>query len=185
MIKLGQVSFLFIMFVYENSQIPTLKFTKAELVYALAVLLNDLPPTDNSTELELVELRFYLNRIRERVRAACVDGTLERAMPMQKELKPKQAAKKPTPSIPKIEDLRRQFPNLTDEELNEAIGKMREAAEKAAVEQANADDNINEAMEKVVKGPRQREVDSGQLSSEEETQKSMDAKKFAMLLGSY
>ena len=65
-------------FVPVDSVIPSLIFTKAELVYALTQLLDNIPNTDNSTRIEMVELRHYLNLIKDRVLLALADGTIRR-----------------------------------------------------------------------------------------------------------
>ena len=70
------------MFNYSSSEtvIPTLSFTKAELIYAVSVLLEEIPDTDNSTRIEMVEVRHYLNQIKDKVSMALTDGAIGRAM---------------------------------------------------------------------------------------------------------
>lgn len=111
--------------------IPTLTFTKAELVYALSVLMSDIPANDNQTRLELVEIRYYLNRIKDRVEQAIADGTIERAMPSLStdEYKATPIIPKAAP-MPSMSELRAKFPTLTAEEIQETIEKAKEHSRK-------------------------------------------------------
>lgn len=116
------------MFAYSSSEtvIPSLVFTKAELVYALMFLMNEIPDTDNSTRIEMVELRHYLTQIKDRVSQALTDGTIRRGMTCSegKPVEDNRKAQKP-PEGPSMADLRRQFPSLTEEEIAEVLDKAR------------------------------------------------------------
>ena len=110
-----------------NYQIPTLTFTKAELVYALSVLMADISPTDNSTRLEMVEVRYYLNKIKDRVEQAAADGTLERAMRLSDERKGEDTTPRlKAAPMPSMAELRERFPNLTEDEIKEVFNRVRE-----------------------------------------------------------
>lgn len=104
--------------------IPSLTFTKAELVYAMTFLMADIPPSDHSTRIEMVELRHYLNQIKDKVALAAVDGTLRGGMAASAaegvEVSPQDEKTAPVPSM---SELRTQFPTLTDEEFNEVVTK--------------------------------------------------------------
>ena len=112
------------MFSYSSSDvvIPSLVFTKAELVYAISVLMAEMPPDDNTTGIEMVEIRHYLNLIKDRVALAASDGTLRRALAASADEtgKDTQQGSKASPA-PSMEDLRREFPNLMDFEIVEVI----------------------------------------------------------------
>lgn len=119
------------MFNYSSSStiIPSLVFTKAELVYAVSILLANIPPTDNETRIEMVELRHYLTLIKDRVAKAAQDGTLKRAMAASS-----QDIGNDTPQttkaaqMPSIDELRLKFPTLSDEEILEVLGNERKEA---------------------------------------------------------
>lgn len=124
------------MFAYASSDtvIPSLTFTKAELVYAVAVLMADLSPLDNSTKIEMVEVRHYLNQIKGKVAQALSDGTIGRAMANPDALPDKDTVPKPKePRMPSMDELRRQFPNLSEEEIKEVLAKAK--AERAKNEE--------------------------------------------------
>lgn len=104
--------------------IPSLTFTKAELVYALAVLTADIPPNDNETKLELVELRFYLNKIKDQIAQAVSDGTLEKFLAPPCGTKDVSQSTKNDSPLPSLDELRHQFPNLSDEEIQEILEKV-------------------------------------------------------------
>jgi hypothetical protein len=129
------------MFAHSSSEtvIPTLTFTKAELVYALSVLMADIPPNDNQTRLELVEIRHYLNQIKDKVAQAVSDGTLERAMPHldKDEHQPPPPEPQAAP-MPSMSELRAKFPTLTEEEIGEVLAKARENSPKEEVSNENS-----------------------------------------------
>ena len=113
-------------FCSSDTVIPSLTFTKAELVYAMTILMADIPPTDHSTRIEMVELRHYLNQIKDKVALAAVDGTLRGGMAASEakgvEVSPQDEKNAPMPSM---SELRAQFPTLTDVEFNEVVSKAR------------------------------------------------------------
>ena len=126
------------MFAYASSDIviPSLTFTKAELVYAVAVLMADLSPLDNSTKIEMVEVRHYLNQIKGKVAQALSDGTIGRAMANPDALPDKDTVPKPQgPRMPSMDELRRRFPNLSEEEIKEVLEKAKAEQEKKAMEE--------------------------------------------------
>lgn len=134
------------MFSYSSHEtvLPSLVFTKAELVYAMSILMADIPPNDNETRIEMVELRHYLTLIKDRVSLASSDGTLKRAMTAS----PQNIGDNTPPILkaapmPSMDELRRQFPSLTDEEIEEAITKAakerkEEEEKRRATETSNA-----------------------------------------------
>lgn len=116
------------MFPYSSSEtvIPTLTFTKAELVYAIAKLLQGVPDTDNSTRIEMVELRHYLNQIKDRVLLALEDGTIGRAMVhSHQESKEDAINQEKRPEPPSMAVLKGQFPNLSEDEIKEVLEKAK------------------------------------------------------------
>lgn len=121
------------MFNYTTSEtvIPTLAFTKAELVYLLKVILKEIPDTDNYNKIEMVEVRHYMNQIKDRVSLALADGTIGWATAHREE-KPEECtpkAEKP-PEGPSMADLKRQFPNLSEDEIKEVLQRAKEERRK-------------------------------------------------------
>lgn len=113
-------------YTYSDAVLPSLTFTKAELVYALSVLMADIPPTDNSTRLELVEIRHYLNQIKDRIALALTDGTIARAMASSKGKPDKDIPPKPQePTMPSMSELKAQFPSLSEAEIKEVLAQAR------------------------------------------------------------
>ena len=115
------------MFNYSSSDsvIPSLVFTKAELVYAVAFLLSELSPADNETRIEMVELRHYLTQIRDKVMQASFDGTLKGVLAASGAETGKDAPPTPkTAPAPSLDELRLKFPSLTDEEIQDVLSKV-------------------------------------------------------------
>ena len=169
-----------------NFQIPSLTFTKAELVYALSVLMGDISPTDNETVIEMVELRFYLNKIKERIALAASNGTLRRAMPhsskKEGECIPSEPEAAEAPSLPSMSELREQFPSLTDEEITEILANAREEREKEEAERKkNEPPPAPEPPSFVVKKALPKE----NPKTPEEEKRRENAKRFAELLGTF
>lgn len=107
--------------------IPSLTFTKAELVYSLAFLLRGIQDTDNSTRIEMVELRHYLNQIKDKIALSITDGTIVRAMTLSDELAlPDMVVKQEKADPPSIEELKARFPNLSETEIQEVIDRARD-----------------------------------------------------------
>ena len=118
------------MFSYSNNieVLPTLTFTRAELVYALTHLLSNINDNDNSTRLEMVELRHYLNLVRNEVEAAARKRELSLgSIPCQRPDNGKDGMKGRQPDMA---ELKKKFPSLTEEEIRAVIAKARQEAEK-------------------------------------------------------
>lgn len=130
------------MFTYISSEtiIPSLSFTKAELAYVLSVLTPDIPVNDNLTRLELVEIRHYLNQIKDIVAKAASDGSLERAIvrPSDNLHKEDVSPKSETAPMPSMSELRAKFPTLTEEEIGEVLAKARENSPKEEASNGNS-----------------------------------------------
>ena len=174
------------MFSYSSQEtvIPSLVFTKAELVYAITQLLNDIPNTDNSTRIEMVELRHYLNLIKDKVLFALADGTIKRDTMLEEEKQ-----EEDTPKVekrlegPSMADLKRQFPTLTEEEIREVLDRARaEQRKKAEEERKNAPPpppSFIANPEEVEEGkPIDKPVLTPQAKKDRE-----NSKKFAQMLG--
>lgn len=170
-----------------NYQIPTLTFTKAELVYALSVLTAEIPPTDNSTLLEMVELRYYLTKIKDRVAQAVADGTIGRAMAL-----PGGGGHDDTPPTPKaapmpsMDELRAKFPTLTDEEIAEVLNKAREEREKEEKERKTKEPPLPPVPSFIAK-PKEDDKPKPPpkpLTKQEEKNRE-NSKKFAKMLGQF
>ena len=127
---------------YSSSEtvIPSLSFTKAELAYLLFVLMKDIPFTNTSNKIELVEVRHYLNQIGEKVLLSTHDGSLKEAIreaiaePKQEAEEKKMAVEQPP--TPNIQDLKAQFPTLSEEEIKEILASAKEERKKKEAEQA-------------------------------------------------
>lgn len=96
--------------------IPSLLFTKAELVYIVTQLTAELPANDNSTQLEMVELRHYCNLIKEQIGSLAKKGLLEAPQPEKTD-----SPAAPRSRLPSMEELRSSFPSLTEAEIREII----------------------------------------------------------------
>ena len=106
--------------------LPSLVFTKAELVYVLTRLTAEIDPNDNDTRLELVEMRHYCTLVKDRIAAAARNGELSFGacgMPKKEEAKSVAA---------RIVEFKKQFPTLTEAEIREIVeNAKRESAETA------------------------------------------------------
>ena len=169
-----------------DAVIPSLTFTKAELVYVLSVLLPGVADTDNSTMIELVEVRHYLNQIQDRVAIALADGTIGRAMAHCTE-KPIEDTPKPgkPPEVPSLADLKRQFPTLSEDEIREVLDKAREEQKRKAEEERK---KAPPAPPSFIAKPIQREpkenVPNHVLTPQEKKNRET-SRKFAQMLGSF
>ena len=114
-------------FVPADSVIPSLLFTKAELVYAVSVVLADLKDTDDHTKIEMVEMRHFLNQIKDKVVMAAHNGELKAPSfhcgQFGKD-EPRQERKPPS-----ISELKVQFPTLSEQEIKEIIDKSQSKEE--------------------------------------------------------
>ena len=171
--------------VLSDTTIPSLTFTKAELVYALSVLMPDIPANDNHTLLELVELRFYLNRIKEKVAQAASNGMLERAMPL-----PDNEVCKDTPPEPKaapmptMSELRTRFPTLSEEEIQEVLEKAKENSINGKEVSNKNPIHLTPTYSFIVKPRNDEKSESSPiLLTKQDIKNREQAKKFSQLLG--
>ena len=133
------------MFEYSTSDtvIPTLSFTKAELAYAIFVLMKDLSVTDTTTKIEMVEVRHYLNQIGDKVLMSTHDGSLKNSISESIGLETKKEdgnLKEEKNKMPSIEELKKQFPTLSEEEIKEVLNTVRIEQQIAAKEGEKKDD---------------------------------------------
>ena len=169
-----------------DAVIPSLTFTKAELVYVLSTLLTDVADTDNSTRIALVEVRHYLNQIQDRVSLALSDGTIGRAMVHFSE-KPIGDTKKQEkqPELPSMADLKRRFPTLSEDEIREVLDKAREEQKrKEEEERKNAPPPPPSFIAKPIK-EEQKEPIMQPILTPQEKKNMENSKKFAQLLGAF
>lgn len=111
--------------------LPSLTFTKAELVYALTRLLKDVDNNDNSTKIELVELRHYLNLIKDDISSAAIRRELSLGKQSPTPTAPPTVVKEePKKPIPSMAELKKQFPSLAEDEIKSIIANVRREAEK-------------------------------------------------------
>lgn len=174
--------------------LPSLTFTKAELVYALAVLMADIPANDNQTRLELVEIRHYLNQIKDKVQQAVSDGTLERAMPIPGDGAGKDTPPNPKPApMPSMSELRAKFPTLSEKEIREVLeNAKKERLNESSSKKEPIDDASPPPYSSFIAKPKPKATatDSAQspkfspppLSKSEEKQRE-NSRKFAEMLG--
>ncbi|MBO6031948.1 MAG: hypothetical protein J6Q22_10945 [Prevotella sp.] len=117
---------------YSDDIIPTLTFTKAELVYIVSVILSDLKPTDDHTKIEMVELRHYVNKIRDKVVLAAHQGTLKEQTFGTEEPKEEKKKEEEKKKLPSIKELKEKFPTLAESEIEEIIRNAKERFENNA-----------------------------------------------------
>lgn len=179
------------MFAYSSHEeiIPSLVFTKAELIYVVSVLLNSIEDTDNKTRIELVEIRHYLNQIRDRITSALYDGTISKALfhndgnntpnLHEKEL---QVGKD---SVPSMKELKEKFPNLSEYEIKEIIDKVREEKKNKDEEYRTKKDSLSSPPSFIAKPMQVRESKDLPMShlSPKEEKDITNSRKFAQLLG--
>ena len=108
--------------------------TKAELVYIVTVILANLKPTDDHTKIEMVELRHYMNQIRDKVVLAAHAGELKEPSSRTPANKEDNANER----LPSMKELKEKFPNLTEVEIAEIIVNAK--AEMDAKSQDDGDD---------------------------------------------
>ena len=145
------------MYEYSDShnQISSLTFTKAELTYLLFVLMKDVPITNTSTTIEMIELRHYLNQIKKEITHSTFNGGLYQAVAESinaTSSKPlKNAPTSPlsrndtnthTHSLPSLEALKQQFPTLSEEEIKEVLENARIEQQKKAEEEQKKNPTI-------------------------------------------
>lgn len=169
-----------------DAVIPSLTFTKAELVYVLSTLLTEVADTDNSTRIELVEIRHYLNQIQDRVALALSDGTIGRAMAHCSE-EPIGETQNPErqPEVPSLADLKRRFPTLSEDEIREVLDKAREEQKRKAEDERK---NAPPAPPSFIAGPmkvEQTEPTMQPILTPQEKKNMENSKKFAQMLGAF
>ena len=122
------------MFAYSSSEtiIPSLTFTKAELAYTLFVLLKDIPFTNNSDKIELVEVRHFINQIKNKVLLSTHDGSLRNAIADSVGMEvsdvneePNKEKEETKASLPSIKELKEKFPTLSEEEIRDILERER------------------------------------------------------------
>ena len=174
------------MFDYSTSEtvIPTLVFTKAELVYLLKVILKEIPDTDNYNKIEMVEVRHYMNQIKDRVSLALADGTIgSHTTHLEKKMEECTTKAEKPPEGPSIAELKRQFPTLSEAEIEEVLQSAKE--ERRKEEEKTKKENppppppvfMQRPIEDTEDGVMQPVVSIKQRIDKEET------KKFFQLLG--
>lgn len=160
--------------------LPSLTFTKAELVYALVFLMSDMSNRDNSTRIEMVELRHYLNQVKGQILQAIRDGALDKGLPNV----PKKTEK--VSSIPSMTELRGKFPNLSDDEILEILLSVKKEQEEKRLAEAEKEVPVPEFIVRdppaEMKGYSNEKVSSGEKMSKKEKDRE-NARKFASLLG--
>ena len=146
--------------------IPTLKFTKAELVYIVQKLTADLSTRDNATLLEMVELRHYCNLIKKEINDSAKKGELD----IIQKPKEKCHAKDPNSRPITQEQLQKEFPSLTLEEIKDIL------------ETARHEEGHENTTQKV-QAPPKFYTKQEQIETKEEKEKAENARKFESLLG--
>lgn len=150
----------------DEAVIPTLKFTKAELVYIVQKLTADLSTRDNTTTLEMVELRHYCNLIKKDIDESAKKGELDIIS------KPKGSpfTKDPNSKPITFEQLQKEFPSLTAEEIRDILDTARQEQKK-------------EKTSRKVQEPPKFYTKQEQTQTKEEKEKAENARKFESLLG--
>ena len=167
-----------------DTVIPSLTFTKAELVYVLGILLKDVDAIDNSTQIEMVEVRHYMNQIKDRVNMAIADGTVKRVLAHSETKAMDDAPTKPQePVAPSMAELRQKFPNLTEEEIRDILERARaEQRKKAEEERKNAPPPPPSFIAKPEEAEEGKPIDKPVLTPQAKKDRE-NSKKFAQMLG--
>ena len=177
------------MFTYSSSEavIPSLTFTKAELLYAISCLLKDIPDNDNSTKIEMVEVRHYLNLNQGEVSKALSEGTISRPLEHSEDKKVESTdTETEAATMPSMGDLKRQFPNLSEEEIKEIIEKARIERESHKEEKEIKSPTLPQPPSFVAKPIEESENPiMKQKLSPKELKDIENSKKFASMLGSF
>lgn len=167
--------------------IPSLTFTKAELAYVLFILLKDIPLTNTSSKIELVEARHYLNQIGEKVLLSTHDGTLRQAIVDAPGTLPRTEKPQPLKSQdePSLEELKAQFPSLSESEIQEILAsaksdRIRKEEEKPVPEEPPLPYLIDSHSAEPSQSNEKRSVRMGDEEQDKET-----SKRFASLLGAF
>lgn len=113
--------------------LPSLIFTKAELVHIVTNLLTQIDDNDNETRLEMVEMRHYCNEIKAEIAALAASRALsckvDKDLPIKEE-KPVETPSTPSPKpIPTLTELHKQFPTLSLAEIKDILAKAKEEQE--------------------------------------------------------
>lgn len=119
------------MFAYssDTSVIPSLSFSKAELLYATLFLLKDISNSDTSTQIEMVEMRHYLNQIKDKVLLAAYNGSLN-DIGIETPREPTKATEAKKTAIPPMSELKARFPTLSEDEIREIFEKAQKDRDK-------------------------------------------------------
>lgn len=163
------------MFSFTTSEtiIPTLKFTKAELLYVATHMMQEVDIKDQESVIDMVEARYYLNRIRSEVSQAIYKGVLEGGVEVHKGNK-----KTPQkPHLPSVSELSKQFPYLTEKEILEIIS----AAETQDTPQNGVE--IETPLPQIVKEDIYEEEPQTGAAYEKKQRDKENSTKFATLLG--
>ena len=176
------------MFNYSSSDavIPSLVFTKAELVYAISVLTANISPDDNSTGIEMVEIRHYLNLIKDRVALAASDGTLRKVVVATADETGNDTKSGGGIALaPSMDELRLMFPHLSNDEIREVLSNVADEREEAE------EKKINVSTYRLPPSPsfiaRQGEMEKPETMTAPMTKKQMtdkeNSRKFCNMLG--
>ena len=187
--------------------IPSLHFTKAELAYVLAVLTPSVSPTDDFTKMDMLEIRHYINLIKDKVAMSISDGSLKKALaalvpPVKADLQIVATAAsgngKEAPSqegvengdsteerFPTMDELKKKFPSLTVAEIREIVGKVkaeRERKELAAMLEKTEERNATPPPPSFIVQPKSLNG-YGYASPERLAQDKANSQRFASMLG--
>ena len=167
-----------------DTVIPSLTFTKAELVYVLGILLKDVDAIDNSTQIEMVEVRHYMNQIKDRVNMAIADGTVKRVLAHSETKEMDDAStKSQEPVALSMTDLRQEFPSLSEEEIRDILDKAKDERKKEEEEEEKKKPPPPPSF--VVKMPKKQStnpIETVSLTSEERKRRE-NSRKFVQMLG--
>ncbi len=174
------------MFSYSDSTevLPSLTFTRAELVFALTRLLNGIGDNDNSTRIEMVELRHYLNLVKEDVDRASRSGELSLSNNLQDKGNQSNQTDAKSKKVPSMDELKRQFPSLTEAEIMSVIEKAREDTAKEDEKKRKEKGEVKPPPSFIAKS--EVEINPQPVNavlSEKEKKDKEDSKKFAGMLG--
>lgn len=117
---------------------PSLVFTKAELLYFIHFILPSSDAKEYNSKIDMVEVKHYLNQLKDPIALALSDGSLERAVSHSSPPPDKSTPKhQEAPKTPSIADLKAQFPNLSEEEIKDILHTERPAQEHSRNQPSN------------------------------------------------
>ena len=174
------------MFSYSDSTevLPSLTFTRAELVFALTRLVNGIGDNDNSTRIEMVELRHYLNLVKEDVDRASRSGELSLSNHLPDKGNTSNTPDAESKKAPSMDELKRQFPSLTEAEIMSVIEKAREDTAKEEEKKRKENGDVKPPPSFIAKSEVEinpQPVNS--VLSEKDKKDKENSKKFAGMLG--